>query len=210
MSEKTPISFIVVILDLVILSFLVISTALIIYVDAVIIGFGHSEHSLTEFSQEGLIFLSAIIFFVLSRTETASRGFLCLCAGFFTVLLIRELDAYFDQIKSGFWVYPAILVTAITLGYIRKFPGTVLRPMAFYLQENPFAFITIGLMIVLLFSRIFGSGIIWEVVMDENYSSQYKAIIQEGVELLGYVFIFYGSVLSWVRRTVASELTFSA
>ena len=176
--------------------------ALIIYADTVIFDHGVSEFSLTQFLQEGLVFLSLIVFFALSRNQPESRGFLVLCAGFFSVILIRELDFAFDQINQGFWVYPAIVVTLITLIYARKSPGTVSGPLVYYLQTTPFAYITIGLMIVILFSRIFGSGVIWRVVMADDYAAAYKAIIQEGVELLGYVFVFYGSVLLWIKRNV--------
>lgn len=42
--------------------------------------------------------------------------------------------------------------------------------------------------------------------MADNYTTGYKNIIQEGVELLGYVFVFYGSVMLWIRRTVLNRL----
>jgi len=178
-----------------------ISIALIIYADAVIFDHGVSEDSLTELSQEGLLFVSVIIFFALSKNQPESRGFLVLCGGVFTVLLIREIDFLFDQIRHGLWIYPAIVVILVTLIYARKRSETVSGPLVYYLQTYPFAYITIGLMIVLVFSRIFGSGIIWKAVMANEYSYDYKSIVQEGVELLGYAFIFYGSVLLWIRRT---------
>ena len=195
-----------VILSITVQSFLMISIALIIYLDTVIFDHGASEYSLTQFTQEGLIFVSVIIFFALSKNQPESRGFLVLCGGFFSVMLIRELDGFFDEIKHGFWVYPAIVVTLITLIYARKSPGTVSGPLVHYFQTSPFVYITIGLLIVILFSRIFGSGIIWRVVMADNYTTVYKAIIQEGVELLGYVIVFYGSVMLWITRTVLNRL----
>ena len=101
----------------------------------------------------------------MSKFQAESRGFLVLCGGVGSVILIRELDAVFDQITHGFWVYPAIVVALIILIYVRKSPGTVSRSVAYYFQTFPFAYIIIGLMTVLFFSRIFGSSIIWKVVM---------------------------------------------
>lgn len=195
-----------VILSITVQSLFMISIVLIIYVDTVIFDHGVSEYSLTEFTQEGLIFVSVIIFFALSKNQPESRGFLVLCGGFFSVMLIRELDGFFDEIKHGFWVYPAIVVTLITLIYAHKSPGTVSGPLVHYFQTSPFVYITIGLLIVIFFSRIFGSSIIWRVVMGDNYMTGYKAIIQEGVELLGYVFVFYGSVMLWISRTALNRL----
>jgi hypothetical protein len=198
--KSKKISFII--LNLIVQIFLVVLITLIIYLDAVIFGHGASEFSFTQFSQEGLLFVSAVIFFALSKNQPESRGFLVLCGGFFTVLLIRELDVLFDQIRHGLWIYPAIVAILVTLIYARKRPETVSGPLVYYLQTYPFAYITIGLMIVVVFSRIFGSGIIWKVVMANEYSFKLKSIVQEGVELLGYAFIFYGSVLLWIRRTI--------
>ena len=191
-----------IVLNLIVQIFLMVLITLIIYLDAVIFRHGTSEFSFTQFSQEGLLFVSAVIFFTLSKNKPESRGFLVLVGGFFTVLLIREIDVLFDQVRHGLWVYPAIVVTLITLIYARKRPETVSGPLVYYLQTYPFAYITIGLMIVLVFSRLFGSGIIWKVVMANEYSYDYKSLVQEGIELLGYTFIFYGSVLLWTRRTI--------
>lgn len=188
-------------MNLIIQLFLMVLITLIIYLDAVILGHGASEFSFTQFTQEGLLFVSAVIFFALMKNEPESRGFLILCGGFLTVLLIREIDVLFDQIRHGLWVYPAIAVILVTLVYARKSSGTVSGPLVYYLQTYPFAYIIIGLMIVTVFSRIFGSGVIWKVVMANDYSYDFKSIVQEGVELLGYAFLFYGSVLLWIRRT---------
>ena len=192
-------------MNIIVQGFLMILIALVIYVDTVVFNHGISEYSLTQISQEGLVFVCVIIFLVLSKNQAENRGFLVLCGGFLSVLLIRELDAVFDEIKHGFWVYPAIIITLISLVYARKSPGTVFGPLVYYLQTSPFAYIIIGLMIVTLFSRIFGSGIIWRVVMADDYTTFYKSIIQEGVELLGYAFVFYGSVMLWIRHTVLNR-----
>ena len=46
-------------------------------------------------------------------------------------------------------------------------------------------------------SRIFGSGSLWSELMMGDYQAGYKKIIQEGLELLGYVLIVYGSWLAY-------------
>lgn len=146
----------VLILSLVVQGFLVISVALVIYVDAVVFAHGTPEYSLTELTQEGILLVSAAIFLALSKIYPKSRGFLIVMGGFFTVMLIREADGFFDQINHGFWVYPAILVTALTLFFVYRFRDTFSAPMTKCFETIPFVYITVGLMIVILFSRIFG------------------------------------------------------
>ena len=51
------------------------------------------------------------------------------------------------------------------------------------------------LLIVLIFSRIFGTGDLWRAILKENYIGHCITAIQEGLELLGYLIIFYGAIL---------------
>jgi len=64
-----------VILSMTVQSLFMISIVLIIYVDTVIFDHGVSERSLTEFTQEGLIFVSAIIFLLYRKTNLRAGDF---------------------------------------------------------------------------------------------------------------------------------------
>ena len=65
-------------------------------------------------------------------------------------------------------------------------------------ESKHFVYISLGLILILIFSRTFGSGHLWEHVMGDDYTMVYKTVIQEGIELLGYIFVLYGSILVWV------------
>ena len=128
--------------------------------------------------------------------------------GFFATMLIRESDALFDKISHGFWVYPATIVAIYSMVYAKKCVGTVKKPMLTYVDSKNFIFINIGLIIVLIFSRLFGSGSLWRNIMGADYSILYKSVIQEGIELLGYTLVLYGSFLVWTevfRKTRSDE-----
>lgn len=139
---------------------------------------------------------SAAMFWYVAWRRPDSRGFLVLVAGFFTTMLIREMDAWLDAIAKGFWVYPAAAVVFGTIVYALKNRPTLFKPMARHLDTKPFILITIGLVIVIVFSRMFGSGSLWLVVMGEAFNPVYKTVIQEGCELMGYAIITYGTVLN--------------
>jgi hypothetical protein len=47
---------------------------------------------------------------------------------------------------------------------------------------------------VLVFSRVFGTGSLWRAIMLDEYQNLYKSVIQEGLELFGYLLIAYGTV----------------
>ena len=182
---------------------LMVAVPAIVMIDTLVIGNGITEIAITEVTQEVLILASAILFGIGAWQRPKSRGFLVLVTGLFGCMFIRECDFIFNRIATGFWVYPAILLAAVALLISFCLRDTIASAMVDYVRKKFFAYITIGLLIVLVFSRIFGTGHLWKAVMSDNYDWMYKTIIQEGLELLGYMLIFYGSVLFHFQKEIA-------
>ena len=182
-------------LKLVLQTALIIIAVFIIIKDADLIVQGNSESSWTEYAQEFCLLVAIILFAFSAKLYPQARGFLVLVTGFFATMLIREADDLFNQIQHGFWKYPALMVTLLTVLYARKCSGTVKQPLWNFLDSKNFVYITLGLTIVMVFSRIFGSGHFWRHVMADAYLPVYRNIIQEGIELLGYVLVLFGSIL---------------
>lgn len=176
-----------------ILVVLMIAVPLVVAIDVVWLGHGVKENSITEFAQEGLLLLSVLLIGLSIRRNIESRGFLVLVAGLFAAMFIREADVYFDMIAKGSWLYPALAVSLLAIVYAYRQRGTVIGPMISVFQTKSFNYIVLGLIVVVLFSRLFGTGQLWQEIMGEDYRSLYKSIIQEGLELLGYVLICFGS-----------------
>lgn len=168
-----------------------------VFIDSVVIGHGVPEDSLTEYLQEALLFVSSLLFLRAALRHPESRGFFLLVAGFFSCALIRELDSYLDFIWHGFWVWPANLLALATIVYVALCcKGTVLNPMAAFIDTKPYFYMIFGLLIVFVFSRVFGSGtLLWDHLLGETYTHNFKSAVQEGLELFGYIFIAYSSLL---------------
>jgi len=164
-----------------------------VYLDIVVLENGLPEVGVTETMQAVLLLASAVLFARKVRRNPKARGFLVLVTGFFLVMFIRELDYYLDMIVHGFWVCPALLVTGIAIAYAVKNGGTTQAPMTAFGYSQQGAIICIGLVIVLVFSRLFGTGSFWELILQDQYVSLSKTIVQEGLELLGYGIILFGS-----------------
>ncbi len=171
--------------------------ALFAFIDIVFLGDGVSELSLTEITQETLLFVSALLIGHSAWRHADSRGFLMLMAGFFACMLVRELDGLLDNIWHGFWFWPAFLLAIATITYVMIYcRDTILEPMANFIDSKAFFYIMFGLIVVLVFSRVFGSGaILWKSLMGPDYNPVLKSTLQEGLELFGYIFIAYGSYL---------------
>lgn len=159
-----------------------------------------SELSITEFLQEFFILVSAIIFYKVSSKQLDSKGLFILISGLFSVMFIREGDYFLDMVTHGFWKFPALLMLILTGYYAFKNKETIRQPLLKHTNTRNFAYILIGFLIIVVFSRVFGTGNLWREIMGEDYKHVYKTIIQEGLELFGYVFVFYGSLLVYLDR----------
>jgi len=176
---------------------LLAAVPLVVYLDTSVIGDGMSEQSLTELLHNVCALIAAICFYHGARHHPDKRAFLVLAGTLFAVISIRELDFLFDYIVQGFWLYPALAVLALGVVLARRSPGTFIVPMLAYLTGREATFVYLGFALLIVFTRLFGTGDLWEGIMKDGYDPRVKAAIQEGLELLSYMLIAYGSVMSW-------------
>lgn len=184
-----------------------------VLLDVVVLKHGMPEHSVTEISQELFLFAAMALIYVMAIRLPEQRGFLFLVAGLLFSMLLRELDYLFDLIRHGFWKYPVTLVVVLSVCLAVIFRRSVVPAMAEATRSYPFAYILAGLAVVLFFSRVFGTGSLWGAILDAGAGTQAPALVknsvQEGLELLGYVLILYGSVmfarLHWQTDTHQSD-----
>jgi len=181
------------VLPFILISLLSAGVITIINIDYFFLENNLSEQSLTEVFQQLLLLASVAIFSWSAYKEEESRTFFILVAGFFGCMFLRELDYYFDMIVHGFWFYPTILLAISVIIYSIKNDEFLLSSVRSFSQSKAYFNILIGLVIIMIFSRLFGSGTLWKEVMNEDYHHIYKTIIQEGLELFGYLFLFIGS-----------------
>ena len=179
--------------EVLLLALLILLVPICLAIDVLLLDNSIGEISLTEITQLALLATSILIFGYSAWQSAGSRGFLILVTGFFSCMLVRELDFLFDKIRHGFWFWPAIVIVIASIFFALKNRRTLFEPMAAFVNTKPYFHIIFGLLVVLFFSRIFGSGnLFWQHVISD-YSRVYKSILQEGLELFGYLFAAYGS-----------------
>lgn len=164
----------------------------LIYLD--IKTFGNiKEKSFVEFGQAIFLLVTTIIFMYLARKKDAAG--LWLVAGFFTCMLIREMDAYFDNWFHGSWAYFA-LASAGFFVFKAWCAGKekALKSLANYMQSPAFTTMSIGMMVVLFFSRAMGMSKLWKLVMGGQFNRVVKNVVEEGTELFGYSIIFLAAI----------------
>lgn len=157
----------------------------LVFADVLILGDNLNELSLTEIGQEVILLAISLIFWWCSRRPGHS-GFGLLVAGFFGCMLIRELDALFDHIFHGFWVLPAVALAGFCIFRAWKSRNEVLARLAEFARTPAFGTMATGLVVILVFSRLFGTTALWHHIFASEYTKVAKKAVEEGTELLGY------------------------
>ena len=69
-----------------------------------------------------------------------------------------------------------------------------------FIERPEFGIFICGLLTVLVFSRLFGSNFLWEPVMANAYIRCAKNMAEEGLELLGYLFLAIAAVEYYIFK----------
>ncbi|KAB7896632.1 hypothetical protein GA565_11940 [Rouxiella sp. S1S-2] len=161
-------------------------SASILFFDVVILKDQVKEISTTEIVQEAFLFITAVLFFIQSRRQKSLRGGFILAAGFFGCMLFRELDALFDMIHLGAWVYFASMLAIYSLCWAAFTPKTTLNGLNALVANESFSILMFGLVTILVFSRVMGIHSIWQAAVAGDNVRLVKNLVEEGIELFGY------------------------
>ncbi len=164
------------------------------------------EISFTEITQELMLFACALLFWF-SPANEGQKGFKTLVAGFFACLLMRELDGLFDPISHSAWCWPFLLIaiTSVAIAFNPANRQDTLRALAAFTRTPAFGTLSTGLC-VLVFSRVFGMGALWHLILDDGYARLAKTAVEEGIELMTYAMWLVGSLdYCLQQRSVAAH-----
>ncbi len=170
----------------------------LLYADIQWLGDSVGEWSLVELTQLGFLVATVLAFARVARARPDERGFAVLAAGFFASMLIRELDAVWDLLFRGLWSILVAGVAAGSLGYALRQRQSTLAAIARFLRSRASTVMTIGLVLLLIYSRLFGMTALWEGLLADRYVRVVKNAAEECTELLGYTLV------------MASALTYAA
>ncbi|KAB1455215.1 hypothetical protein [Vibrio panuliri] len=162
-------------------------------VDYILLGNTLGELSLTEGLEQVMLIIASGSFFYLASQQPKLKHAATLIAAFFLVMLIRENDALFDYIAHGFWRYPAMAVAFSAIAYAVRNGKQSLDQLAVILNNRNMGMLLLGIVLLLVYSRLFGMGNFWKGVMQEHYVRDVKNIAEEGTELLAYCIIAFSS-----------------
>nr|MBA2817885.1 hypothetical protein [Candidatus Pantoea persica] len=99
-------------------------------------------------------------------------------------MLIRELDFVFDLVEHGSWVWFALASALVCLAL--RAPRATLAGLVAFVTDRSWLMTASGLLVLLVFSRLFGMHQLCQHLMLEGYNRVVKNMAEEGTELLGY------------------------
>jgi hypothetical protein len=157
-----------------------------VYIDVNWMNDALHETSFTEVTQELMLLLIASLYFVCAWQRPQQRSVLILIGGFYSCMLIREMDFLFDLVRHGAWLWFALATTAACLAMALRQPRQILPGLVSLVQHRSWQMMAAGLLAVLVFSRLFGMHQLWEKLMLDGYNRVVKNMAEEGSEMFGY------------------------
>ena len=149
----------------------------------------------TEFSQTILLLLSTSLFFIEAFHRPEIRRALILVGGLTGCMLIREQDYFLDILAHGCWKWPALALAFGCLACAAVNVRDTIAALARFVHWKHFPLLLAGLVIVLAYSRLFGTGFLWKTLLPDGDWRAAKNAMEESSELLGYALIVTSALL---------------
>jgi hypothetical protein len=90
--------------------------------------------------------------------------------------------------------YPVALIAFYALYVLWKDRNRLRRDIDDFAKQPAFFFLAFGSFLTAIVAQIFGQAELWHVILDGPAARTVKRVIEESLETLGYVILFFGSV----------------
>lgn len=138
--------------------------------------------------------LSAIIFLFAGRLNRNNQSFAVMVSCFFFCLFIRESDYLLDVLVCRHaWKVLVALVFVCSAFYFAHHFQEIVASILDFVHYSSFGVFMSGLLVLLVFSRLFGYGVFWKEILNVGQYRMVKTIVEEGVEQMGYFLLLISS-----------------
>ena len=163
------------------------------------------ENGPVEFIQLGLL-ACAIVFFVMVAMRCRHfREFAIFCAALCGFVIFRELDALLDDMIPviGWKIGYLVLLFGATVVFRGR--SRFLLQLRQFVQLRAFAVLWAAFIIAVPFAQLVGHGAFLEAFMGADYTGNYKRIIEEVGELVGYLVIVMGALETFLQLRSSAD-----
>lgn len=146
----------------------------------------YTDYGLTERLQDLALMAAFACFALVAWLRPAERPLAILLAGLCLAALVREWDFFLDGIADSLWQVLVTIVLALTAAWLWRLRAGFRAALQRFTGQPAFGLMLAGFLVVMVFSRLYGTDSLWQTLLHEHYSRSVKNLAQEGVELLGY------------------------
>ena len=137
---------------------------------------------------------TALVFLVAALRNKEREPCAILVAGFLFCIFIRESDYFLDVLVARHTWKVLVSLTLVLLAiYIAKNFKRVVASVLDFVGQPSFGIFLSGLLVLIVFSRLFGYGGFWKAIMDDSSYRTVKTIVEEGTEQMGYFLLLISS-----------------
>lgn len=136
------------------------------------------------------------------RSGSTLREICFLLAAVGAMALLRELDSLLDTWNPVWgWKLPVAFLAAGAVGFGWRRRHLLPRQLRLLGAYRAFPILWAGFVVTVPFAQLVGHGDLLRLVMGDDYTRDYKRVIEEVSELIGYGLLFIGSLeLVWQVR----------
>jgi len=154
----------------------------------------YSETGPVEVLETVFALITALVFLMVGRVDKNKGPCVIVLSTFLFCAVIRESDYFLDTLicRHAWKMMVAIalsLLAVYTWRNLRSVGGCLMS----FVSQPSFGILLSGLLVLVVFSRLFGYGPFWKAIMDDSSYRTVKTIVEEGVELMGYFLILVSS-----------------
>lgn len=155
----------------------------------------YCESGFIEWCQFILLAASLSIFLIGFYLQPEVRGAFALLAVLICLALVRENDACLDSMISiGGWKTLAAFVAAVGVMVVFRERSSIVQGMVAIISGHSFPLLWCGFVAVVPFSQLMGRAKFIKALLGIEYIRNYKTLVHESTELLGYLLIAIGAI----------------
>jgi hypothetical protein len=162
------------------------------------------EGGMIEWLQFGLLVTTSGVFIAAAVLVAPDRHLLLLLASLSAMAAMRETDALLDDLIPILGWKIGFVILLYPLGAVWTNRETFKQRMESLLSSRAFAMLWAGFVVAIPFSQMVGHGNFLQLLMGDDYQRDYKRVIEETGELVGYFLLLAGSFEALLERKTAS------
>jgi len=154
----------------------------------------YDETGPVEILESVFALVTALIFLFAGRLDCRRASFVSLLAMVLFCAVIRESDYFLDELVGRHtWKILVGLVVVFIIFHIRRNLKSILDSLMDFISQPSFGVFMSGVLVLLVFSRLFGCGFFWKELIKGEYYYVIKTIAEESVEQMGYFLMLVAS-----------------